>query len=146
VAIVLHSRRTAGGDRIDHLVVAASGVWVIEARHDRGKVERRRESGRRPAWLRTRDGDRIEIVEACDEVGVVERHLERMGFEWLHVRRAVCLTNANWGMVRRPFVVDGVIVTWGRALVEKIAVPGPLSPFDMRAVAVELSARLPAAF
>ncbi len=147
VAIVLHDRQTGTGGRIDHLVVAASGVWVIDARHAAGRVERERIGRRRTAaWLHLRNGQRVPIVEEEDEsVDVVQGHLDRMGFGWLDVCPVVCLTNANWGVLRKPFEVDAKLVTWGRALVETIGVPGPLGPFDMRAVAVELNSRLPAA-
>jgi len=145
VAIVLHTRQADGdGAAIDHLIVAASGVWVIDARHERGKVERPRGAERRAeAWIRPRQGQPVRIVEPHRSVEIVEGHLERMGFGWLDVHRAVCLTNADWG-VRRPFEIDGILVTWGRSLVETIGVRGALGPVDMRAVAVELSSRLPA--
>ncbi len=146
VAIVLHARRTAATDRIDHLVVAASGVWVVEARHEAGKVERRRGARRRgEAWLHMENHRRVDLVGERHATEAVQNLLDRMGFGWLDARRVVCLTNANWGVLRQPFEVDGTLVTWGRALVETIGVPGPLGPFDMRAVAVELSARLPSA-
>jgi hypothetical protein len=146
VAIVLHDRQTGAGGRIDHLVVAASGVWVIDARHAAGKVERERIGRRRTAaWLHLRNGQRVPIVEEDESIDVVQGHLDRMGFGWLDVRPVVCLTNANWDVLRKPFEVDAKLVTWGRALVETIGVPGPLGPFDMRAVAIELSTRLPAA-
>lgn len=148
VAIVMHDRDATGADAVvDHLVVAASGVWVIDAVHAKGKVERRRGLRRDgEAWLATVDGGRVALPGPCAaHLDVVRGHLERMGFGWLDVHRAVCLTNADWGVLSKPFEVDGTFVTWGRALVDEVAVPGALAPRDMRAVAMELAARLPSA-
>lgn len=146
VAVVLHDRETAPADPpIDHLVVAASGVWIVEACHAPGRITRHRLGARRgQAWLRTRDGSRLPVVEARPVVDRVLEELAPMGFDWLDVHRVVCFTNARWGLGARPFGHDDALVTWGRALVDRIAVPGALGPRDMKAVAVELSARLPA--
>lgn len=148
VAIVLHGRMVPGAaGTIDHLVVAGTGVWVIEARHETGRVVRRRcvERGVE-AWLSRADGSVVELVAPSrDQVGGVFAVLDRIGFGWMDVHRAVCLTNADWGVFHRPFEAGGALVTWGRALVDAIAVPGPVSPADMRTVAAELSSRLPRA-
>lgn len=143
VAVVLHGRRTPSGERIDHLVVAASGVWVVEACHDAGRVERSLLRRRDRPRLRQRSGERVPLVPATDPSETVQQLVDRMGFGWLDVRRVVCLTNAGWGLRRRPLELDGAIVAWGRALVEQIGVPGPLAPYDMRAVATELNSQLP---
>jgi hypothetical protein len=40
--VVLHDRRIPGRrSNIDHLVIARSGVWVVDTKRYRGKVERR---------------------------------------------------------------------------------------------------------
>jgi hypothetical protein len=49
-AVMLHDRRIPGsGANIDHLVVAASGIWIIDAKSYKGKVEQR-DVGK---WLKT---------------------------------------------------------------------------------------------
>lgn len=49
-AVVLHDRRVPGTrGNIDHIVVAATGVWVIDAKQYRGRVEQRDKGG----WFRT---------------------------------------------------------------------------------------------
>src|SRR5690606_23007100 len=41
-AVLLHDRRVPGTrGNIDHVVVASSGVWVVDAKRYSGKVERR---------------------------------------------------------------------------------------------------------
>lgn len=139
VAVVLHGRRTVSGDLIDHLVVAASGVWVIEARHDRGRLVRRRRAG---AWLRRSAGDRVPVVDERRAVADVQDDLDRIGFGWLEAQRVICWTNARWGIRRSAFEVDGVAVVRRRALADRIGVPGALGPADMRTVAAALDARL----
>ena len=49
-AVALHDRKVPGSRRnIDHIVVAASGVWVIDTKRWGGKVERRDVGG----WFKT---------------------------------------------------------------------------------------------
>jgi hypothetical protein len=49
-AVMLHDRRIPGSRaNIDHLVVAASGIWIIDAKSYKGKVEQR-DVGK---WLKT---------------------------------------------------------------------------------------------
>ena len=147
VAIVLHDRQVPElDDAIDHVIVASSGVWVVDARHERGRVRRGHRLGRsaEPS-LRLPSGVRTPLVDRSgDHVDLVRGYVDRVGFEWMDVQRAVCLTNAGWGVHPRPFRIDGDWVIWGRALVAKVAVPGPVGPAEMHAVAAELSARLPA--
>ena len=72
-------------------------------------------------WVKTSlaPGSKV-VTEYLNKSGLSE-HLDLIGFGWLDARRAVCLTNAGWGPVPRPFELDGVWVIWGRALVDRVA-------------------------
>ena len=89
--------------------------------------------------------DRIDLLAGLpsgdDTVGPV---LEGIGFDWVDVHRALCCTNATWGLLGRDARVDGAWVTSPRSLVDRIVVPGPVSSVDMRSIAAEISVRLPA--
>ncbi len=93
-AISLHSRKVpkTRGD-IDHLIVAPSGVWVVDAKHYRGRVERRDQADVGPLAVRgdaqavrLPDGGAAQIKErGCDRLLAVRvdhldtRELVRLG-------------------------------------------------------------------
>ncbi len=53
--VVLHDRRVPGRRlNLDHLVVVASGVWVIDTKHYQGRLARRRVVG----WFTAREDSR----------------------------------------------------------------------------------------
>jgi hypothetical protein len=121
--IVLHDRRIPGRrSNIDHLVVAPSGVWVIDAKRYRGKVERRDVGG----WLRRADRlfvagrDRAVLVEQVLNAGAVVAEAVDDGL----VRPALCFVDGDWGLFTRPFEINGVLIAWPKALVSAIERPG----------------------
>ena len=42
------------------------------------------------------------------------------------VRAALCFTGVELGLFARPFVLDGVLVAWPKALAKALDAPGPL--------------------
>lgn len=146
-AVVLHEREPAGCGAIDHLVVAATGIWVIDAVHDHGSVERRRSgvAGEEGVHLTIDGTDRGDLVAAAlDRVAAVRAAIEPIGFDWVDLHPVLCFTNADKGLLARPFEIDGVWVTWAKALVDRIAGPGAVDPEAMAVLAGELGHRLPA--
>lgn len=130
-AVVLHDRGVPlGGRRIDHLVVAATGVWIISGAHHRGQVRR----GRTDAI--------VDMEQSAEAVGAC---LESIGFDWVDVHRVVCFTNGDWRPFAKPFRADDTWVTRPKALTAQIAASGPLAPRDLQTVAAALSSTLPAA-
>lgn len=143
-AVLLNDRKvpkTRGN--IDHLVVAASGIWVIDAKNYKGMVERRDVGG----WFKT---DQRLYVGRRDQTKLAR------GLGWqidaVHTAFAgrgapitgvLCFTDAEWRLFAKPFQLDGVWVTWAKKLVEMIAEPGPLTPVDVSNIAERLSAALP---
>jgi hypothetical protein len=140
IGAVLHGRETADCV-VDHLVVASTGVWLVGAEHSVGRIgwfDRRR--GTLPA------GSRAPSEFHPDAESLIARLLEPIGFDWVDVHRALCFTNTDWGPMAKPFLVDGVLVTSGQALVERIASLGPINPADVQTIAAELGTRMPSAF
>jgi hypothetical protein len=144
-AVLLHDRRvprTRGN--IDHLVVAASGVWVIDAKLRKGLIEFRDVGG----WFKV---DRQLYVggrpqtKLVDGVGwQVEAVKSALGTRGVPVHPAVCFVDGEWRLFAKPFELKGVLVCWPKKLVEKISEEGSLEPADVLAVAGDLASSLPA--
>lgn len=120
-SVILHDRRIPGSRaNIDHLVVAASGVWIVDAKTYAGEVERR--------------GQRLFVGgrDKSSMVGGMTRQVDAVlgalsGLE-VPVHAALCFVDARWPLFfAKPFQIGGVWVTWGRRLAELIAEPGQLS-------------------
>ena len=129
-AVLLHDRRVAGTRRnIDHLAVAASGVWVIDTKYYKGIVELRDVGG----WFKT---DRRLYVNRRDRTKDVQ------GLEWqldavravlasipiaVPLHGALCFVDAEWRLFAKPFTLNGVRVSGPNSLSAAVAEAGPLS-------------------
>lgn len=145
-AVLLHDRkvpRTRGN--IDHLAIAASGVWIIDAKRYRGKVERRDVGGWFSSDLRLFVGgrDRTKLIE-----GLGWQHdavLAALDGAEVPLHRALSFVDADWPLFfAKPLQFDGVWVSWPAKLAELIAQPGPLDDTGIEATARLLAERLPA--
>jgi len=144
-AILLHDRRvpkTRGN--IDHLVVATSGVWVVDAKNYTGLVHQRDVGGMFKVDSRLYVGRR-DCTSRIDglswQVEAVRKALE--GLE-VPVSSAVCFTDAEWKLFAKPFTLKGVFVSGPNALARRIAETSMLNAAQIQEVAVRLSERLPA--
>lgn len=143
--VLLHDRqvpRTRGN--IDHLVVAASGVWVIDAKLRKGLIELRDVGG----WFKV---DRQLYVggrrqtKLVDGIGwQVEAVHDVLGTSDVPVHPTVCFVDCEWKLFAKPFERNSVLVCWPKKLVERISKEGPLEPADVLAVAGYLASSLPA--
>lgn len=141
--VLLHDRkvpRTRGN--IDHLAVAPSGVWVIDAKNYQGKVERRDLGG----WskvdnrLYVAGRNRSRLVEGLAwQIDAVKAALDDND---VFIHAALCFTDASWKLFAKPFRIGNVWVTWADALAELIGAPGPLVREDVLRVAKQLGATL----
>jgi hypothetical protein len=142
-AVMLHDRRIPGSRaNIDHLVVAVSGIWIIDAKSYKGKVEQRYVGG----WLKT---DRRLYVNGRDQskliAGVarqINAVLEVTDCAEIPVHAALCFVDSEWGLLAKPFQHAGVWVTWPKKLSEMIASPGPLTTEDVVRIADSLASGL----
>ena len=144
-AILLHDRkvpRTRGN--IDHIAVASSEVWVIDAKNYKGKVERRDKGGWRKIDMRLYVGgrDQTKKVDGLGwQVGAVREALDG---EDVPITPVLCLTNAaGWSLFAKPFQQGDVWVVWPRKLAEMIGEPGSLTGDEVIRVATRLAERLP---
>jgi hypothetical protein len=147
-AIVLHDRRVPNSKaNIDHIAVAPSGIWVIDAKSYRGKVERRTIGS---FWNPRTDlyvGGRRQndCADAARlQIGVVARTVGARDGE-LPLRPTLCFVDSDWGLFPRPFVFHEVFVTWPQELVKKIRGEGPLDSATVAWTAARLATALPPA-
>ena len=143
-AVLLHDRKVPGTrGNIDHLAIASSGVWVIDAKRYTGKVEQRDLGGWFKTGLRLYVGgrDRTKTVTGLGwQVDAVTRALAP---EDIPVQTALSFVGAEWPIFfAKPFRLHGVWVSWPSKLADLIAAPGMLNNEDIDRVARRLSARL----
>ena len=145
-AVLLNDRkvpRTRGN--IDHIVVAASGVWVVDAKRYTGKVEQRNVGGmfRPDVRLFVGGRDRTKTVAGLGwQVEAVRTALDDVA---VPVHRSLSFVGARWPVFfAKPFRFDGVWVSWPAKLAELMLAGGPLTDEQIREIALRLAARLPA--
>ncbi len=144
--MLLHDRKAPRtGGNIDHLAIAPSGVWVVDAKHYKGLVEHRDVGG----WLRSDyrlfvgGRDRSQLATGLDwQVAAVRAALDGTA---VPITAALCFIDAEWRPFSKPFRYGGVWVTWGSKLAEMIAAPGPLTTSEVAELTTQLATSLPAA-
>lgn len=121
-ADTLHDRRIPGTRaNIDHLVVAPSGVWVVDAKRYKGKRPGLRVDGGiiRPRveslLIGGRDGTKL-VDGVQKQVSLVRDALQGT----VPVHGALCFLEADWPIFGGSFTVDGTHVVWPRLLVTRI--------------------------
>ncbi len=119
-AIVLHDRRIPGTKaNIDHIVVARSGIWVVDAKRYHGEVRRRDVGG----WFRADERlyvgkrDCTKLVAAMAKQVAAVRNAANGD---VTIRPVLCFTEAEWSLFAKPFELDGALVIWPTALVKEI--------------------------
>lgn len=145
-AVLLHDRKvpkTKGN--IDHIAIAPSGVWIIDAKKYTGKVEKRDVGGFFKTDLRLYVGgrDRSKSVDGLQwQVDAVRTVLED---EAIPVHPALSFVGAEWPMFfAKPFQLKGVWISWPGKLADLVLGDGPLAIDEVDRVARLLSHRLPA--
>lgn len=141
----LHNRQMPGGrGDIDHIAVAASGVWVIDTKDWAGKVEID------SPWLGTprlliRGHDRTRLIDGLErQIAAVRSALDRAGGEPIPVQGALCFTKADLPRLRTQ-TFRGHLLLYRKALAKRLNAEGRLAPATIEQVARHLAAALPAA-
>jgi len=145
-AIVLDDRRVPGmRATIDHVVVAASGVWVVEAQDGGGRVERRDVGG----WFKLDErlfvagSDRTQLIDDVDHhVIAVEEMLVGAGMGSVPVHAALCFVNCTWKRFAKPFSLSGVWVAWPEKLTELVLDGATIPDAEFDPLARAVAARL----
>jgi hypothetical protein len=124
---VLHDRRIPRSRaNIDHIVVAPSGVYVVDTKHYQGRVEVRHKGG----WFRADDRLYVRGRDRSKLIGSAHRQAEVVASlvpADAVVRPVLCFVGSDWPLVGGSFSLDRVLVTWPRNLAKRIRGAGPLA-------------------
>ena len=143
---MLHDRAASANANIDHLVVASTGVWIVDSKNYRGRV--RPATGRffgTPAGLRVNGREQSHLPSLAS--WQIETVADAVDDPRVPVRLVLAFpSDAAFGWLRKRFVNDGVWVCPPTQLDHVIFGSAPPSVgFDqLERLAVRLGRRLPA--
>jgi Nuclease-related domain len=149
--VLLHDRRMpTGRGNIDHIAIAATGVYVIDTKRYRGRIEVAKPLFGAPK-LRIAGRDRTKLVDGLSrQVAVVEDALQRFAPD-VPVHGCLCFVTpagvlADIGLpLLRTLKINGHRLYYPRRLARRLNRPGPLARERALAVRAELARRLSAA-
>ena len=145
--VVLHDRRMpASRGTIDHLAVTPRGVFVIDVRHDAGKLERRNLGTvvRPDMRLYVGEHDRTTLLQGVeDQAEVVRDVLSPAWFVDSPVRGVLCFTGADWGLFASPFRLGNVLVTHPKFLYRLLSKEAEVATSAIQDAARALAIALP---
>jgi hypothetical protein len=130
--VILNDRQVPGGSgNIDHVVVAPSGVWVIDTKHWKGRVEYKGASGffdpNERLFFNGEDCTHL----ADDIYAQVIPIAELLNDRSIPIRPALVFIDAGWKSTLRlatnkPYRHNHVLIAWPKALTSEIQRSGPL--------------------
>ena len=146
-AVVLRDRHKPGRRAIiDFVVVARSGVWVIDAKTRPGLVEvgADKSGGAAFEWLRVDGQDRTRDVDAMSwQYEVVVRAINDSEFAGVPVVPLLCYTNADWGELDEAVEVCRIKVGWPQEIARLIAAAAAVIDLErVERLAAELDEQL----
>ena len=132
----LHDRRIPKTKaNIDHIAVAPSGIFVIDAKLYKGRPRLLVDGGLfRPRTERMFVGSRdcTKLVAGVQwQVELVRTALSGYGVT-APVIGKLCFVDADWPLIGGAFTIGGVEALWPKALRKQLAQPGPLTPEMLR--------------
>ncbi len=146
--IVLDDRRVPGLEaNIKRIAVSSAGVFVIDAKHFKGRVHTKRSgpiSNLGPDELHVGRRDCTPYVKVLvRQVEAVRASLSDMvGGSLVPIQAVLCLTGAEWGFAS-PFDVQDVCVGWPQAIAGLVQSPGIMDSPTVREVSTLIAQRLP---
>jgi hypothetical protein len=146
--IAIHDRLIPGTrGNVDHIFVAATGVWVVDAKAYKGKLERR-ESG--PLWRREntlyiRGRNRTSLAQGVEKqvAAVIAALRPDPALKGTDVHGALCFLDSEWGLLDFPFQIGNVWVMYPGALRKRLRKAGALERDVMERIARRLDISLP---
>ncbi len=142
--LVLHDRCIPGSRaNIDHLVVTATGVYVVDAKKYGGRPRLKIEGGLlRPRVEKLLVGSRncTRLVDsAIQQVAVVRALVD----DSIQVHGVLCFVDADWPLIGGSFMTRGVHVLKPKKLYPKLRSAGPLDVETIAATHRALATALP---
>jgi hypothetical protein len=146
---VLHDRRIPRTQaNIDHIVVCASGVLVIDAKKYRGRPSLRVEGGiLRPRVEKLLVGTRdcTKLVDGVHkQVNHVRTALESIGLDQIPVAGMLCFVDADWPLVGGDFTISSIQVLWPKKAAGLITKAGAVDESTAKQVFGALASAFPA--
>jgi hypothetical protein len=143
-AMLLHDRRIPRSRaNIDHLAIAASGVWVIDAKRYKGKVAVSRPLFGQPK-LTIAGRDKSKLIDGlAKQVALVEAAVLDIAPD-VPIHGALCFIDADLPMLGK-LSFKGFPLLYPKPLAKRINAAGPLDRERVHAVATELAIRFPVA-
>jgi hypothetical protein len=145
VITVLHDRALPRSRaNLDHLVVAANGVWVIDAKNYDGRVEVVDVgSAARPDLRLQVDGRDLtaKLVQGGQwQADHVRRALDPT-YSDVPLHRALCFVDAKRRLGHKARTIEGVLVSWEKDIGRWLRQPGPLDERFRAAIQRHLATR-----
>ena len=143
---VLHDRAVPNSHaNIDHIVVAPSGVHLIDAKRYSGRIEIRDKGGwfSRDDRLYVAGRDRTPLITNLAKQIIALDAAVRDLTPTLPVTAALCFVNGDWQFFIDGTKIRGVAVVSSKRLERFLAREGPLSPNEIGSIGETLSTRLP---
>lgn len=146
---LLHDRRIPGTRaNIDHIAIAPSGVYVIDAKRYKGRPDLRVEGGLlRPRVEKLVVGSRdcTKLVDGVlGQTDVVRATLAEAHVD-VPVFGVLCFVEADWPLIGGDFTTRGVYVVWPKKLHKRLTSAGPCDEALIADLHQRLASGLPAA-
>jgi hypothetical protein len=143
---VLHDRRIPGSrSNIDHIAVAPTGVYVIDAKKYKGRPQLKIEG----ELLRPR-GEKL-LVGTRDCTKLVDGVLKQVDIvrgivgDDLPIHGVLCFVEADWPLIGGSFTTRGVEAMWPKRLYPKLKADGPFLTETVAEIHRHLASSLPPA-
>lgn len=142
-AIILHDRRMPGGHgNIDHLAIAPTGVFVIDAKAHKGNVK-----VVKPlfgtAKLTIKGRNQTKLLDGLDrQVAAVRAAIDSR--DDIPVQGVLCFTNADLPLLGTLKIRDHLLL-YRKSLAKRLNADGPLSSEEIDELARRLAVALPPA-
>jgi hypothetical protein len=133
-----HLRLRRSRTKLDHLLIAPSGVYVVDSKAWFERVEiRETGSALRPKpRLFAGDRDRTRRADAVMKKTVDVRRA--LGAHMVPVHAVLCVVDGDWPLFPKPIEINGVTVLWPKELERRVAQLGKLEPDVIAAIAGQL--------
>jgi hypothetical protein len=149
-SIILTDRQVPGTkSNIDEIVVAPSGVWIIDSKNWKGKIEYKSATKMSTAKRLYVDGkDRTSAVEAIFNLVIPVAQV--IGDRSVPIKPALVFIEGDWSdtsaariLTSKPYQHLSVWISWPKAIWKKINEPGPLDAGAVKRIGTTLDAALP---
>lgn len=115
---------------IDHIAIAPSGIYVIDAKKYSGLIELRNVGGTfRQNWQLFVGGrNQTKLVDSALSQAEALRTLLGDALAAIPVMPVLCFIESTWNRPQRPVVLKGVTCVWPVKLTEHVSAPGNFGP------------------